>query len=355
MRPVDKKPMYPPLVGSTFMKSDPADISELGPNHIAVVGIPYEGTKVSRLGCKHGPTAIREATFMFSYLLQSLAGAALVDPVTEEIISESDRYEVVDVGDLGVFQADVHETSRIIRENIAQIVSAGAFPLILGGDHYTSFPSLQGVLQGLKAAGRNERFGYAHIDAHLDLADEMPFFGKLSSGTQVRRMIDTAGVDPTKMLMIGIGGIQPKAEWDFAKSAGINLVLRHELLAARSIHALVSERLSCLADCTAVYLTIDIDVNDRTFAPGVGNAVGAGGIVPLQFLEILSALRALPLVAVDFPGMEGITLSPDLAKALPSTPEDRARLTSLDDATIAKSKAEWIKRWDREIVPLIGQ
>ena len=295
----DRRGVYPPLVGSTFLKSRGAEIGELGPNNIAVVGVPYEGTKVSRLGCTHGPTAIREASFMFAYLLQSLQEAALVDPVTEEVIREASRYELVDVGDLGVFQADVHETSRIIRENISKVVAAGAFPVVLGGDHYNSFPSLQGVLEGLKTAGRDERFGYAHIDAHLDLADEMPFFGKLSSGTQVRRMIDTAGVDPRNMLMIGIGGIQPKAEWDFARSAGINLVLRHELLAAKSISGLVSERLSCLKDCTAVYLTIDIDVNDRTFAPGVGNAVGAGGILPLQFLEILVALRALPLVAVD--------------------------------------------------------
>lgn len=294
-----RRTVSPPLVGSTFLKSPRAEISELGPKNIAVVGVPYEGTKVSRLGCKHGPVAIREATFMFSYLLQSLDGAALVDPVTEEVIRESNRYDIVDVGDIAVFQADVHETSKLIREGIKSIVRTGAFPMIMGGDHYTSFPCLQGVLDGLKAAGRVERFGYAHIDAHLDLADEMPFFGKLSSGTQVRRMIDTAGVDPTKMLMIGIGGIQPKAEWDFAKSAGIHMVLRHELLAAQSIFDLVTERLACLSDCTAVYLTIDIDVNDRTYAPGVGNAVGAGGIFPLQFLEILTALRALPLVAVD--------------------------------------------------------
>jgi arginase family enzyme len=294
-----KTQMLPPLVGSTFLKSPKAAIEELGPKNIAVVGIPYEGTKVSRLGCKYGPTAIREASFMFSYLLQSLDEAALVDPVTEEVIRQSDRYDLVDVGDLAVFQADVHETSRIITDGVAGIVQRGAFPIILGGDHYTSFPSLRGVLSGLKAAGRNEVFGYIHIDSHLDLADTMPFFGKLSSGTQVRRMIDTAGVDPKNMLMIGIGGIQPKAEWDFAKSAGINMVLRHELQAAKDIRALVSKGLERLRHCTAVYLTIDIDVNDRAYVPGVGNAVGAGGIFPLQFLEVLAAIRQVPLVAVD--------------------------------------------------------
>jgi agmatinase len=301
-KPKKNKPrtmILPPLVGSTFLKSPQVSIDELRSKNIAVVGVPYEGTKVSRLGCKHGPTAIREASYMFSYLLQSLEGAALVDPVTNEVITQSDRFDLVDVGDLSLFQADVYETSKIIREGIGSIVKTGAFPVILGGDHYTSFPCLQGVLDGLTAAGRKQKFGYAHIDSHLDLADTMPFFGKLSSGTQVRRMIDTAGVDPKKMLMIGIGGIQPKAEWDFAKKSGINMVLRHELQAARSIHDLITESLAPLADCTAVYLTIDIDVNDRTYAPGVGNAVGAGGIFPLQFLEILAALRALPLVAVD--------------------------------------------------------
>jgi arginase family enzyme len=291
--------ILPPLVGSTFLKSPKVTIEELGSRNIAVVGVPYEGTKVSRLGCKHGPTAIREASYMFSYLLQSLEGAALVDPVTNEVITQSDRFDLVDVGDLSLFQADVHETSKLIREGIGSIVKRGAFPVILGGDHYTSFPCLQGVLDGLAASGRDEKFGYAHIDSHLDLADPMPFFGKLSSGTQVRRMIDTAGVDPKNMLMIGIGGIQPKAEWDFAKTSGINMVLRHELQSAKSIHDLVSTSLAPLAECTAVYLTIDIDVNDRTYAPGVGNAVGAGGIFPMQFLEILTALRALPLVAVD--------------------------------------------------------
>jgi arginase family enzyme len=40
-------------------------------------------------------------------------------------------------------------------------------------------------------------------------------------------------------------------------------------------------------------------VNDRAYVPGVGNAVGAGGIFPLQFLEVLAAIRQAPLVAVD--------------------------------------------------------
>ena len=196
--------------------------------------------------------------------------------------------------------------------------------MILGGDHYVSFPCLHGVLEGSASAKSN--LGYVHIDSHLDLADTMPFFGKYSSGTQVRRIIDTAGVDPRNMLMIGIGGIQPKAEWDFAKSSGITMVLRHELQAANSIHDLIISALAPLARCNGIYLTIDIDVNDRTFAPGVGNAVGAGGLFHPS--AILSALRALPLVAIDLvevaPNIDGSGRTASLAvTALSSVLENK--------------------------------
>lgn len=297
---IDNPRIMPPLMGDTFLKCRSASLDELRGGELAVIGVPYEGTKVSRLGCRAGPQAVREATFMFAYLLQTLEGAALVDPVTEDMIRQSGERELVDVGDLGLYPADVHETSWIISEGIRDIIAAGAVPVILGGDHFISYPCLRGMLDGLRKAGRNETVGYVHIDAHLDLADEMPFFGKLSSGTQVRRMIDTAGLDPARMLMIGIGGVQPKAEWEFAKEAGIGLLCRHELQRAQSISELVRSAVTeRLEDCTAVYLTIDIDVNDRTYAPGTGNAVGAGGLFPVEFLEILRTLQSLPLAAVD--------------------------------------------------------
>ena len=63
---------------------------------------------------------------MFAYLLQSLDGAALVDSVTEEIITQSDRYDLVDIGDLTLFQADVHERPRSFARTSAR--SSGRAP-----------------------------------------------------------------------------------------------------------------------------------------------------------------------------------------------------------------------------------
>jgi putative spermidine/putrescine transport system substrate-binding protein len=83
------------------------------------------------------------------------------------------------------------------------------------------------------------------------------------------------------------------------------------------------------------------------------NPEGAKKLV--NFMLQKSVVEAHVNAVSTIPAMDGIVLKPELAKALPSTPEDRAKLTSLDDATIAKHKAEWIARWDREIVPLIGK
>jgi putative spermidine/putrescine transport system substrate-binding protein len=75
----------------------------------------------------------------------------------------------------------------------------------------------------------------------------------------------------------------------------------------------------------------------------------------IDFMLRKSVMEAHVNTVATIPARDDVVLSPELAKALPSTPEDRAHLTSLDDATIAMHKADWIARWDREIVPLIGQ
>jgi agmatinase len=292
--------ILPALDGSTFMKARPVRQADLRAGQIAVIGLPWEGTKVSRLGCRFGPKAIRESSYVSAYLLQALDGGGLVDMETGAVSIPSSRHEMVDLGDLGLFHADVHETMRVIRAAIAGITKSGAFPVILGGDHFISYPAIQGVLEGLKQAGRNETLGYLHIDAHMDLLDELPFFGKLSSGSQVRRLIDDGSLDPARMLMIGIGGSLPKVEVDFALSSGIGLLRRHELQQAKDLKALVRKTVAeRMAGCTAIYLTIDIDVNDRTYAPGTGAAGAVGGLFPSEFIEILSVLTSLPLVAVD--------------------------------------------------------
>ena len=75
--------------------------------------------------------------------------------------------------------------------------------------------------------------------------------------------------------------------------------------------------------------------------------------------ELINFMLSVPVVeahvnqVATIPAVEGVTLTPELAEALPSTPEERSRLLRLDDDAIAASKADWISIWDREVVPLM--
>lgn len=73
----------------------------------------------------------------------------------------------------------------------------------------------------------------------------------------------------------------------------------------------------------------------------------------IDFMLSVPVVQAHVNAVATIPAVEGVVLNPELAKALPSTPEERARLLRLDDDLIAKEKAGWIATWDREVAPLI--
>lgn len=57
---------------------------------------------------------------------------------------------VKDAGDLRVYPSNVAKTTESISKGIEQIVSANAFPVTLGGDHYIAYPVVKGFEKGMK-------------------------------------------------------------------------------------------------------------------------------------------------------------------------------------------------------------
>jgi len=276
-------------------------VEELREGDIAVAGIPFDTTCGSRQGTRFGPRGIREGSLHFVYQMDALnkGDKTMINAVTGEEVRFPFRDILRDAGDLTVYPADVGRTSECIREGVEEMVSRGAFPVLLGGDHYVTFPAVEGFERAWKKKKADPRLGYIHIDSHLDLSDDTEVWGKHYHGSTARRVSELDSFSPENMVWIGAsGGFVSRDRWDFLKNSGAVQFPVDDMndIGIREVVNRAAARAS--EGCDSVYITIDIDVVDHAFAPGTGSYV-YGGITSFQFLQMMDCLRSVPAGALD--------------------------------------------------------
>lgn len=281
----------------TFLRSKYTEISDLPakPGDIAVVGIPHDTTKGSRPGTRFGPKAIRESSTIYDYFIRS-GKNELVD-IETEVTYRFEMERLWDVGDLNVYPADIFKTSDSIENGIAELVAKDLFPVILGGDHYITYPAFKGFTRAMSGDSK-KRFGYIHVDAHLDSSDYHPVIGPLSNTTLVRRIAELDVIDPRNISMIGIQGMVDWEQLGFVKDHGIS-VFTVGNIREKGIVDITRQAAEVAASGTdLIYLSIDIDVVDAAFSPGTG-FVNLGGISSRELLSIIDTLKHYPVGAID--------------------------------------------------------
>ena len=132
---------------ATFMRRPMGDVKALHPGMTAVFGIPYDYTSGSRPGARWGPRGIRQSSAYFDYFLRSSPDASYVDIETGREVRFPETLPIVDLGDVEIFPTDLARTSASIAAFTGAVTATGAFPLILGGDHYVSYPCVEGFLE----------------------------------------------------------------------------------------------------------------------------------------------------------------------------------------------------------------
>src|SRR5919106_328783 len=197
-----------------------------------------------RPGTRFGPRAIR---------LADPAGAGDERPHMDLGVDPYEALTVVDHGDVEVVPGDPARSHEAIRAAVGGVLRAGAFPVVLGGDHSILHPDAGA------AADHLGEIGVIHFDAHADDAESL-FGVRRSHGTPVRLLVEET--------------------------------IRRGSAAARS------------------WLSVDIDVVDPGSAPGTG-APEPGGLTPR---ELLRAVRRIGL-DVDLCGMEVVEVSPPYDQA----------------------------------------
>lgn len=195
---------------------------------IGLIGIPDDtGVKLNhgRPGAAQGPDALRAA----------LARYGVAEPHDWAWPS------IWDAGDVEVVPGDLEETHERVTNATLAMIEQGVFPIMLGGGHDLTFPFVRAVAEFHKPMHG------IYFDAHLDVREET------GSGMPFRRLIESGAADSLR-----VHGLDPYAntrehiDW-FKDNGGCIAGRTHDD--------------DWLAQPT--FVSLDMDVFDSAFAPGV--------------------------------------------------------------------------------------
>jgi agmatinase len=285
-----------PMAGvQTFFGADTATPEELTDDtDVGFIGVPFDGAVSRRPGTRYGPSAIRRASSWPDMFAGHPAGAHNVD--TDRHVSYDD-ITIRDCGDAPTVPNDVKRT----RDHVAayvQSVAERAFPVVLGGDHYITYPSFAGFANTVEGD-----VGLIHLDAHSDTVDDEELYGRHWHGSPMARINDLEQGGYENHAMIGIRAYERADFPELVKENGIQVNYARDIR-EKGILTCVEEAIQHATDGTdRVYLTVDIDAVDPSFAPGTGTPE-PGGMTSADLLAAMdrlgqcSSIGALDLMEV---------------------------------------------------------
>lgn len=262
----------------TFDKISPAH-----EKHIALLGFKSdEGVRRNkgRVGAKNAPDFIRKACANLPY-------------------SKEKQIQISDFGNIACEEADLENARKQQVQFVSELIQNKYFPIILGGGHETALGNY------LALAENFAEIGIINIDAHYDL--RIPVEGS-TSGTPFFEMAHFCQENNREFSYFCMG-IQPTGNTEalFQRAKELNV----ETVLADAIHTDLFEAIHRLEKFiekqSVIYLSLDLDVLDGAFAPGV-SAPSANGLTPFQVKTIIQkVIQSKKVILFDV-----VELNPEL-------------------------------------------
>ena len=232
-----------------------------------IFGIPFDSTHSYKPGCRFGPDAIRDA-FNNIEIFEPNFGVDL---------------ESINIQDLGNIQHTVSATEMLsmVEKTTTELQKNKTQLIVLGGEHlltlgtYMSFP---------------KDTGYVVFDAHYDLRDQYADM-KLSHAAYLRRIVEKRGSE--NIIHVGARAYV-KEELEFLKENNIQIITDKQIRDGEGPDLLKK----ATENFDSIYTSIDLDVLDPAFAPGVGNPE-AVGITSRELYDMITSLQERKIIAAD--------------------------------------------------------
>jgi len=263
--------------------------SELAKAKGVILGAPLDVTGSFRPGSRFAPSAVRTASSALEehsiYLAKDLRDISFHD-----------------AGDLIFPAGEINSSLDIISTGVSRCLEMGKKPFLIGGEHTVTFGAVKGCLDLYK------EITVIFIDAHADL--RLSYLGTAHSHAAVAYLLKQ--LDGITLYQFGIRSAD-KEEMTMLTEGNASLF---------TVLNPLKKLLPTLKN-SLLYITLDIDVVDPAFAPGVSTPE-PGGITSVEVLEIFSLLQDFKEQIIGF----------DLVEICP--PYDHSQITSVLGAKIMR-------------------
>lgn len=224
---------------------------------------------------------------------------------------------------------EIFQMNRSVAAAVRQAAEAGAFPLLIGGDHSVAMGSLAGLSHGGK------RLGVIWLDAHGDVNTEQTSPTGNAHGMVLAaatglakvnlREIDAASslLNPHRIVIVGARDLDEGEKRLLARN-GIRCFTMSDVdrLGVRSV---IMRAIAAAGNGTdGIHVSLDLDVLDPHEAPGVGTPVHGGftyreARYAMELLHGTGAVTSMDIVEVNpklDPGGRTAALAVSLAETM---------------------------------------
>ena len=296
---------------------------------IGILGVPL-GYGAGKAGSELGVEAIRLSRVRGTHLAGHLAdlGFDVKDYGNASIVQPT---KIADPSENPKYVSEMTGSFRNISASLKQVLSDGAIPVILGGDHSIAIGTFGAVSEFYRR--QNQEIGLIWFDAHADInTPETSLSGNIH-GMPLAVLLGEGHPD-----LLGLEGFSPKLnkkyfahvgarDLDIGERSRINeLGLRDQFFTMADVDK--RGMLACVSDALAIAsqapggfaVTFDVDAIDPVFAPGSGTLVRGGASyreahLALEVIAEHGGMRSFEIVEVN-PLLDQSNITVELAVEL---------------------------------------
>ena len=232
---------------------------------LKLIGIPHDSNSSFLKGAALGPSSIR--------LMEKEGSANCFSEMGKELI---DGINYQDCGDIVLSTVDSGAAFNTIKDTIGQLLENGSKIISLGGDHSISFPVLSAFTK------KYPNLNVLHFDAHSDLYDNFED-NPYSHASPFARILEEGVLK--SLTQVGVRTLNTHQKQQ-AIRFGVKMIEMKDF------------NLDFIAELKdPLYISLDIDVLDPAFAPGISHHE-PGGMSSRQLIDIIQKIE-VPIVGAD--------------------------------------------------------